>query len=313
MGEQLRYWDFFQPQGTPPQQWGIIPVWGIAEIVESQSKELPVGERLFGYFPPAHYLTMRPSNVLDGSFIEASEHRKSLPVGYNLYRRVNNEPTYDRATDNERMLLFVLHLTSFCLYDLLSSNNWFDAHQVVIISASSKTSLGLAYGLDNVALTPNVIGLTSQRNAKLISSLNVYDAVHDYDDLEQIDASKKTVIIDMSGDSAILGRLHGHLGDNMSFCSNVGFTHWDKPQSAEGIITERSKMFFAPSHIQSRIKEWGNDEWERKTTEFIRHSCAKSREWMTISELDGLNDLASIYSDVVDGKVPADQGLVVVM
>lgn len=313
MGEQLRYWDFFLPHGDAAQEWGIIPVWGIAEVIESQSDELPTGERLFGYFPPAHYLTMQPTNISNGSFIDAAAHRQSLPIGYNVYRRVNHEPAYDQASDNERMLLFVLHLTSFCLYDLLSSNDWYGAQQVVVISASSKTSLGLACGLEADANAPKAIGLTSARNLELLDSLDLYDSVHKYDDLEKIDTSKKTVIVDMAGDSSVLSRLHLHLGDNMKFCSNVGYTHWDKPLSADGIITERSKMFFAPSHIQTRIKEWGNDKWESETRRYITHSCAKSREWMTMTELDGLDGLANIYDDVVNGKVPADVGLIVVM
>jgi ferredoxin-NADP reductase len=147
MGEQLRYWQFFTANDDNDQQWGIIPVWGFADVVESNSDDLPVGERLFGYFPPANEVVMTPSKVTTTNFIEASAHRTELPPGYNMYRRVNNEAGYDKANDNERMLLFVLHLTSFCLYDLLQSNNWYGAEQVVIISASSKTSTGLAYGL----------------------------------------------------------------------------------------------------------------------------------------------------------------------
>lgn len=313
MGDHLRYWEFFRPQGESPQDWGIIPVWGFADVVESQSDDVPVGDRLFGYFPPATYLSMTPSNVSGTAFIEASEHRKSLPVSYNQYRRVNNEPGYDKATDNERMLLFVLHLTSFCLHDMLSSNNWYDAEQVVIISASSKTSTGLAYGLAADQAAPSIVGLTSKRNTELVNSINVYDSVHSYDDLEHIDANKATVIVDMSGDSPILSRLHSHLGANMRFCSNVGFTHWDEPQSADGIITERSKMFFAPTHIQTRIKEWGNAEFDKKSMQFIMHSFAKSRQWMQMTELDGLRGLATKYKDIVDGNVPADQGLIVIM
>jgi len=313
MGDSLRYWEFFKPQGDTPKNWGVIPVWGFGDVIESETGELPVGERLFGYFPPAHYLVMTPSKVSNSSFIESSAHRSSLPVGYNLYRRVNNEPSYNRSTDNERMLLFVLHLTSFCLHDLLSSNNWYDAEQLVVISASSKTSLGLAYGLEADTTAPETVGLTSAHNSGLIDSLGIYNRVYDYDDIEKVDANKATVIVDMSGDSQVLSRLHRHLGDNMRFCSNVGFTHWDEPQSAEGIISERSQMFFAPTHVQKRIKDWGNAEFEQRSMQFIMHSCAKSREWMQFNELDGLDGLAKIYKDIVNGKVAPDQGLIVVM
>lgn len=313
MGERLRYWEFFPPSGDNPQQWGIIPVWGFADVVESNNTEIPVGERLFGYFPPTEYLAMTPSNVSDEIFIEASEHRSSLPPGYNLYRRTSAEPHYDSANDDQRMLLFVLHLTSYCLHDMLESNDWYGAEQVVIISASSKTSTGLAYGLQNDQNAPAVIGLTSERNLDMVRSIGAYHSAHSYSSITDIDSSKPTVIVDMSGDSSVLGALHSHLGDNMRFCSNVGFTHWDEPQSGAGIITERSEMFFAPSHIQQRIKQWGRGEFDRKSIAYVMHSSAKTQQWMNINYLDGVAGLAEVYADVCSGEIAADQGLIVKM
>ena len=313
MGNQLRYWQFFNANNDQDDQWGIIPVWGFADVVKSNSDDVAVGERLFGYFPPANELVMTPSKVTPTNFIEASAHRAELPVGYNLYRRVDNEPGYDKAHDNERMLLFVLHLTSFCLHDLLVSNNWYGAEQVVIISASSKTSTGLAYGLADDDNAPKVIGLTSDRNIDMVNSIKAYDSVLSYDNLEQIDASKATVIIDMSANTDVLSRLHKHLGDNMRFTSNVGLTHWDEPRQLDGIIAERSQQFFAPSHIQQRMQEWGPDQFGKLSNAYVMKSVAKSRAWLKIKEIKGAKGLADIYSDVCDGNVAADEGIVVIM
>lgn len=313
MGNQLRYWQFFPPNGDNAEQWGIIPVWGFADVVESKCNELQVGERLFGYFPPANEMISTPSKVSDASFIDASEHRKELPPGYNLYRRVNNEPGYDRAHDDNRMLLFVLHLTSFCLHDLLESNNWFDAEQVVIISASSKTSTGLAYGLADDENAPHVVGLTSDRNLGFVESIGAYDSVLSYADIEKIDPNKATAIIDMSANTDVLSRLHTHLGDNMRYTSNVGLTHWHETRQLDGIITERSHQFFAPGHIQQRMKDWGPEEFGQRSTAYVMNSMAKSASWLKIKELGGVQGLSEVYSEVCDGKVAADEGLVVVM
>lgn len=313
MGDQLRYWQFFDANDDQNNEWGIIPVWGFADVVKSNSDDLAVGERLFGYFPPADELLMTPSKVTKENFIEASAHRTDLPVGYNLYRRVDNEPGYDKAYDNERMLLFVLHLTSFCLYDLLLSNDWYGAEQIVIISASSKTSTGLAYGLAEDDNSPTVIGLTSDRNIDMVNSVDAYDSVLSYDNLEQIDASKATVIIDMSANTDVLSRLHKHLGDNMRFTSNVGLTHWGEPRQLDGIIAERSHVFFAPSHIQQRMQDWGADEFGKRSNTYVMKSVANSRAWLKINELQGITGLANIYNDVCDGKIAADEGIVVVM
>ena len=78
------------------------------------------------------------------------------------------------------------------------------------------------------------------------------------------------------------------------FCSNVGFTHWDEPQSGEGINRERSEMFFAPAVIQQRIKEWGHAEFDKRSMQFVMHSTAKSRDWLKMNYLDGVADLAKV-------------------
>jgi hypothetical protein len=313
MGDQLRYWQFFPPNGDEPEKWGIIPVWGFGDVIESNSDALPVGERLFGYFPPASELVIKPTQVTQTSLMDGSANRAELPPGYNVYQRVNHEPGYDRANDNQRMLLFVLHLTSFCLHDLLKSNDWFGAEQVVIISASSKTSIGLAYGLADDEEAPAVIGLTSERNMDFVHSINAYDSVLSYDTLEQIDPSKPTVIVDMSANTDVLSRLHQHLGDNMRYTSNVGLTHWDEPRHVEGIIQERSQQFFAPSHVQQRMKEWGAKEFNKRSMRYVMHSSAKTNAWLKIKQLDGVDGLLEVYKDVCDGKIPANEGLIVVM
>lgn len=313
MGNSLRYWQFFPPNGSEPEKWGIIPVWGYADVVESNSKELAVGERLFGYFPPAQELVLTPAQVTSTNIMDASAHRADLPPGYNAYRRVNNDPHYDKANDNEHMLLFVLHLTAFCLHDLLQSNDWFNAEQIIIISASSKTSTGLAYGLADDENAPHVVGLTSKRNIEFVNAIDAYDSVLSYDDLAEIDPSKPTVIIDMSANTDVLSRLHTHLGDNMRYTSNVGLTHWDEPRQVSGIIKERSEQFFAPSHIQQRMKEWGHDEFGKRSIAYVMNSVAKSRVWLKIKELDGVKGLSDVYKDVCDGTIAADEGIIVVM
>lgn len=319
MGDQLRYWQFFvpQPQGKLAEkntdQWGIIPVWGFADVIESNSDDVPVGDRLFGYFPPAHELVITPIRVHNSSLMDGSQHRAQLPPSYNLYQRVNHEADYERSYDNMRMLLAVLHLTAFCLHDLLKSDDWYGAKQVIIISASSKTSIGLAYGLDEDKDAPAVIGLTSPRNLDFVQSIDTYNSVLSYDDLEQIDASKPSVIVDMSANFEVLSRLHNHLGANMRETINVGLTHWDKPHQADGIITERSQSFFAPSYIQKLIKELGFEEFDKRTSKYIMQGAAKSSRWMTVKELEGIEGLAAIYKDVCAGNTPANEGLVVVM
>lgn len=310
-GDRIGYWQFFPPMGADAEAWGVIPVWGFAEIVESNSPEIPVGERLFGYFPPAKFLKMHPVGINPGRFIDGAVHRSKLPAGYNRYSRVNQEPGYNPDFDQERMLLFPLHLTSFCLWDAIQDKDWYGAKQVIILSASSKTSTGLGYALQADEHAPEVIGITSKRNLEMVRKLNLYEQCLTYEEVGQVDAHIPTVIVDMSGNAKVMAALHGHLGDNMKFTINVGLTHWSNAQPQKGIITERSEFFFAPAHIQKRIKEWGGKGFDQKTSAFMREAAAKTKEWLTFKKVAGLEELAAIHPAVCKGEIPANQGLIV--
>jgi len=213
--------------------------------------------------------------------------------------------------DRERMLLFPLHLTSFCLWDALKEKDWYGAEQIIILSASSKTSTGLGYALKADKTAPKVIGVTGERNLKTVENLNLYDQCFTYETVDEINTDLPTVIVDMSGNSKIILTLHQKLGDNMKFTSNVGLTHWTDTKPQEGIIAERSKFFFAPGHIQKRLKEWGPAGFDQRTASFMMETAAKTREWLTFKKIEGLSGLATIHTDVCEGKIPANQGLIV--
>jgi hypothetical protein len=334
VGDKLGYWQFFPPtkgnanetDGTSSdiakEHWGILPVWGFADVIKSNNLEVVEGERLFGYFPPASHLVMKPTAVSPTSWIDGSEHRAHLPVGYNIYRRVHAEAElqkkpYDKAFEPYRMLLYPLHITAFSLFDYFNTNDWFGATQLVMLSASSKTSTGLAYGIaqnassSSSSMMPTQVALTSAGNKAMVEGLKVYDQTLAYDELEKIDASKPTLVVDMSGNGQLLSDLHHHLGDNMKFCSNVGVTHWEDVQHGPYFNAERSKMFFAPSQLQALIKEHGMSGFEKLSNDYLKHSISESAKWLKITELDGLQEMNDIFGDVCNGKVSPELGLII--
>jgi len=313
-GDMIGYWNFFPPAEDPTQEWGIIPVWGFAEVVESNLEEIPVGDRLYGYFPPATHLKLHPTKVSQKRFIDGSPHRLKLPIGYNIYQRVLFEPGYSPEFDQERMLLFPLHLTSFCIWDALQDKDWYGAEQVIILSASSKTSIGLGYAFQADEKAPPTVGVTSASNLETVQSLGLYDQCLTYDQVATI-KQIPTVIVDMSGNSNILLTLHQYLGNDMKFTSNVGLTHWDNASAKpkEGIITDRSEFFFAPGHIQKRMKEWGPTVFDQKTTEFLKTTAAKTKQWLKFKKIEGLAGLMEVHPAVCSGKIPANEGLIVEM
>jgi hypothetical protein len=313
LGESLNYWQFFPSSGADADGWGVIPVWGFAVVVDSKAPEVPVGERLFGYFPPATFLTMMPARVTPQRLFDNAAHRSKLPPGYNSYSRVLAETGYDNKMDNARMLLWPLHMTSFCLWDLLKEKNWFGAAQIVILSASSKTSIGLAYAMAADTAAPKTIACTSARNIAFVDKLGLYSQIVSYDALNKIDPNLPTLLVDMSGDSQVLERLHNHLGEQIKRCVSVGLTHWDETQGGSSALADRSEFFFAPAQIQKRMKDWGVDGFAARTSTFLRDTALQSMSWLKITELKGLSGLAAVYPDVCTGHVAPDQGLIVTM
>jgi len=309
VGDQLGYWQFF-PVADPA--WGVLPVWGFADVVASNAPDVPVGERLYGYFPPAGYLKLQPGRVGTGHVIDATPHRRGLPIGYNTYSRVLAEPGYERGNDALRALLFPLFITSFCLWDALREADWYGASRIVILSASSKTALGLAYALADDDAAPTVVGVTSSRNVAMVQGLDVYSSVATYDDLADLDADVPTVIVDMAGNGALLGALHRRLGAQMLHCIQVGVTHRTQVRD-EGIDVSRSGFFFAPSHIEKRMADWGQDGFAARSGGFMRGAMIRCAQWLKVREVTGVEGLSDVYAQVADGTLPADEGVVVRM
>ena len=90
IGEQIGYWQFFPPHlaGDYDPDWGIVPVWGFAEIVASKNPDIEIGERAYGYYPIADYLIILPVRVSEDRFVDGAPHRADLPAVYNSYERV---------------------------------------------------------------------------------------------------------------------------------------------------------------------------------------------------------------------------------
>ena len=316
-GDTIGYWKFFPAREDAQNDWGCLPVWGFATIVGSILDGLIEGERVYGYFPPADFLVMRPIKLTSGRFVDGSIHRAELPAVYNNYVRLDNESGYDQSVDNIRALLNPLHITSFCLCDALKSETFYGAEQIIVLSASSKTAIGMAQGLLDSGVSPEILGITSRSNYDFVRSLGCYSHVYCYDELDTLDSVKPSVIIDMSGNRAVLGAIHESLGSRMLNCINVGMTHWDTlanndPVGAK-INRDRSNFFFAPAHVQKRIGDWGHDVFNQRATEFMIRRMRQSTNWMRITEVNGFDSFVGIYDAIVAGDMNPEEGVIVVM
>lgn len=308
-GDMLGYWQFFP---ASEDDWGQIPVWATAIVVESRCDDVAIGDRLYGYFPPAEQVDLVPGHVNDRQLVDMAVHRQALPPLYNHYRRLPADANAPR--DNARILLAPLHITSFCLWDVLKSRDWHGADRILISSASSKTSLGLAYGLYGDDAAPTIIGLTSRGNVDFVRGTGLYDEVVAYDDVGSLDMAT-SVLVDMAGMPSLVAALFTHLADALVYRYNVGATHAPGAQTSlsGGGSDARSdkELFFAPRYILERVKEWGAAEFDRRSSEFVVGAAQATAGWMTIEERVGLTTLEEAYPRFHEGSWPPDQGLVI--
>jgi Protein of unknown function (DUF2855) len=297
-GEAMSYWSFFRAE----QGWGRVPVWGFADVLESRAEQLATGTRVYGYLPPSSELVVLPSRIDERGFVDASPHRAELPAAYNSYAAVAADPIYEQRSEAAQMLLRPLFFTSFLIDDFLDEAEFFGARALVLSSATSKTSNGLAFLLSRREGI-DVVGLTSPRGLDFAGSLGVYDRVVTYEEIESL-ADTPAAYVDMAGNSQVRSAVHGHYGDALVHSAVVGATHRDRmgalPDSLPG---PRPKFFFAPDRVAKRMSEWGRDGFEQRLTDAWGPYLEWCEGWLEIVHGEGPEQLQQAYLDLLDGNI----------
>ena len=308
-GDSLSYWSFF----PAPDGWGRVPLWGFADVVESNVPELEPGVRVYGYLPTSSHLVARPSHVGSGAFTEGSPHRVDLPAVYNRYGLTHRDPSYAPENEDLQILYRPLFFTSFILDDFLADNDFFGAQQVIVSSASSKTGYGTAFCLGLRDPRPRLVGLTSTGNVSFTSSLACYDEVVSYDDLEAL-AATKTLYVDVAGSKRLRVRVHEHFGDYLVYDAIVGAAHMEGIGGDEpDLAGPRPQFFFAPSQLQKRRDEWGPGVIEKRHAEVWRQFTPVVKNWVEIKESHGPEGLRTAWLDAVAGRMDPKAGHVIAL
>jgi len=305
-GDSIGYWKFFPARDN----WGQIPVWGIGTVLQSSVMGMNRGDRYYGYYPMSSYLVIEPVNVNERGFVDGMAHRQELPPVYNQYAKMTTGNGFEPEFDSHQMIYRPLFTTSFVLDDFFADNDFFGAKTIILSSASSKTSFGLAYILHKNR-DIRVVGLTSSGNKDFVSGLGIYDDVFTYDDVTSIDNEVPTVFVDMAGDRVVLQELHHHLTDNMKYSCGVGITHWDSRDGQDPATLPGAKptMFFAPSQIQKRHQDWGVAKFQSELASAWVEFLEVVDDWVNINEFEGQDALLSTYKQVLEGA-PPDQSYV---
>jgi hypothetical protein len=294
-GVDMAYWGFF----PAPEGFGIVPVWGFAQAVESRAEGVSVGQRFYGYWPMASHALLRPGKVNPRGFTDVAAHRQKLPPVYNGY--VAASPAY--GSEAVQALFRPLYTTSFVLDQMFRDS---PSQTLVLTSASSKTALGLAQAVKG---RQRIVGLTSKANIGFVESTGYFDAVVDYADVATLaGGDDRVALVDFSGNGTVRHAVHSVLGDRLIESHVVGDTHWDvgNTNKLPGVVPQ---LFFAPSVIVDRIGQWGAEGFESRLTAAWNGFMA-SVGWLRVVEEAGAGKAAAHWRALAAGQIDPAEGLV---
>jgi hypothetical protein len=307
-GDAMAYWQFFPTR----EGWGRVPVWGFADVARSRHERIREGERVYGYFPMSSHLAVQADRVSDASFVDAAPHRAKLPSVYNQYQRLGAE--HRREREDAQMLFRPLFMTSFVIDDFLARRDFFGAKQIVLSSASSKTSLALAYLLTRrAAPRQEVVGLTSPQHRAFVARTGCCDRLLSYDDVGSL-AREPAVYVDMAGNAGVLAAVHRHFGDELKHSCLVGATHWEARGAGFGarepLPGPKPELFFAPDHIRAAARALGADGFDASVAKSWRPFAEAAQRWIETTRHQGESAVRTAYLEVLENRALPEKGYV---
>lgn len=305
-GDAMNYWDFFPAADLDGVAQGRVPLWGFAVVERSMVPDVVEGTRLYGYFPTSSHLLVEPAKVDAKGFRDGSPHRQHLPAPYNGLTTTTADPAYASDQEDLQVLYRPLFMTSFMLADFLQDNGCFGAETVVISSASSKTSYGTAFLLDDV----HRVGLTSEANRAFTEGLGCYDEVRTYDEVDDL-SQDPAIYVDVAGDAGLRRRVHERLHPVHS--AVVGASHHDAAPDPGGrdLPGGAPTFFFAPDQMRKRYADWGPDGVEERHAEAWARFAPVVADWVDVVVGHGPEGLQAAWHETLAGATPPRLGHVI--
>ena len=318
-GQAMHYWDFY-PSGEAG--WGIVPVWGFADVVQSLHPGVAVGERLYGFWPAATHAVLTPARLSPERLIDAAVVRAPRAGVFNQYFRAARDPLYRADNEPVQVLLRPLFITSWLIDDHLADEDFFGARDaqgratVILSSASSKTAYGTAWAL---AQRPDVqvVGLTSAANEGFCKSLGCYHRVLRYDALHELPADTPCVFVDFAGGGDLRRDIHTRFS-RLAHSLAIGTTHLGEVApsgSGKNLPGPRMVFFFAPDQIRKRVGEWGAEAFGQRMAAAWQAFCARVLDadspWLRVEAAHGVDALEPIWKTLATGRLDPRAGHVI--
>ncbi len=309
-GDRMQYWQFF-PSGQA--DWGIVPVWGFADVVASAVPDLAVGERVYGYLPLAERVACaaRSGSTAEG-FVDAAAHRAGLAAVYNRYVRCAADADYRREDEDALMIVRPLFTTAYPAERLPARAGVLRRHAGAAVQRIEQD--GVCHRLVPEAGTRRPCTWSASRrprNRDFVRALGCYDRVLTYDEVASLDRNTPTVFADFSGSAEQRARLHRHFGDALRHSAVIGATQFS---AGEGRSAARCQAHLllcarpgAPAH-RGLGRGGVPAACRRSQRRFLERALDAQAPWLRIVEHQGLESAIGVLRALAQGGVDPRQG-----
>ena len=209
-------------------------------------------------------------------------------------------PIYEEAREDQDSLLRGLFMTSWLVEDFLTVNDNFGGQSCLITSASSKTSIALAYCVKRRGALAS-IGLTSPGNIAFCESLGCYGPR--YRLRRHRHARRRCARRDGRHGRQRLSAERGASPFRRQYETllQIGATHYEEMGPTEGLPGAEPEFFFAPTHIQTRSAEIGAGALMQALGTDYAAFRADADHWLGIQRNYGPDAVEKTYQAVLAG------------
>ena len=305
----IRYLDIY----PTVENHGNLPCWGYADVVISKHPEVAIGDRVYGFLPIASHVIVKPGRFTKSGFTDINDLRSVLPAFYNEYAYTKSEPGYAPEYEDTIIMFRPLFGTSYLMQTYCEDHAFHGATRVVVTSASAKTAMGFGYLMKkHYGDQIETIGLTSNKNLDFVNSLDCFNQVLTYDEVEQIEAGPETIIFDVAGNDEVVAKVHQQLGDTIPYSGSVGKTHWDTGRfgSKSELPGARPVFWSGPDQIMSLRERHGAGEVMRRMGESMFDFVVAAHAWINMSHSTGPDAIKTKIQSMLAGEVSAQEGIV---
>lgn len=301
LGDRFGYWGFFPGS----EGYGIVPVWGFAKVIQSNSPELQVGERVYGYLPMGSHLLVHADRITAAGFSDSHPQRRSISPVYDHYMRCNADPSFSESAMAWILTFRPLFTTSFVLAYTLLDKLSSDQDKVWLTSASSKTAYGTAQILKALKPELRVIGVTSPPQRDFVIRSSCYDEVKTYEEASTGGLENADWVLDFAGDQKRLTDWRIGHQDADAKTILIGATD----VQAQGLREKTSvgHVFFAPDEVRKFTREWGSETFHKR---YAHHWLGFVEHFSTLlnaHEHHGPQAIVQLYQQFLEGKIkPTD-------